>query len=192
MAKFRVAKTTAQATVYNNGTGLEGGLTSLSNNQIQPRVKIGAAAETTGSILKAKGSRKFQVTDGASIQDEDIVAGNIYIIKTLSNTNWAKLGVKGEPAVGGIFVAAINGTNAGFTPDNGVVSIVGNCTLVNKADAALGANEMNITCTKADSSTFKAKRITNKHVWDFSDNKYLVGSAASSATTPPTVAVQRA
>ena len=189
MAKFRVAKTTTQADVYNNGTGLEGGLTSLSNNQIKPRVKIGAAANADGSILKAKGSRKFQVTDGASIQDEDIVAGNTYIIKTLSGTNWNKLGVQGQAAVGGIFVAKID---ASFTPDNGVVSAVATCTLVNKANGSLAAGEMSVLCTRADASTFYAKRITNKHVWDFNDVKYLVGSSATTATDPDTVAVTRA
>ena len=192
MAKFRVVKNSTQAAAYNNGTGLEGGLTSFSGNQIKPRVKIGAAANADGSILKAKGSRKFQVTDGASIQDEDIVAGNTYIIKTLSGTNWAKLGVQGEAAVGGIFVAKISGNDASFTPDNGVVSAVATCTLVDKANGSLAAGEMNILCTRANSSTFYAKRITNKHVWDFNDNKYLVGSTATTATDPDTVAVTRA
>jgi len=192
MAKFRVVKSSTQAAGYNNGTGLEGGLTSFSGNQIQPRVKINSGSEATGSILKAKGSRKFQVTDGATIQDENIVAGNVYIITSVSGTDWSKLGVKGTPAVGGIFTAKISGNDASFTPDNGTVSLVGVCTLANLANSSLTANTMTITCTKADTSTFRAKRITNKHVWDFSDNKYLVGSTACDITTPPTVAVQRA
>lgn len=192
MAKFRVVQSTNQDEAYNNGTGLKGGLTSFSGNQIQPRVKIGSAANAAGSILAAKGSRKFQVTDGVSIQDEDIVAGNTYIIKTLSGTDWSKLGVQGVPAVGAIFTAKINGTDAGFTPDNGEVSAVAICELVNKANGSLAAGEMNILCTKADTTTFYAKRITNKYVIDFSNNKYLVGSTATTATDPDTVAVARA
>ena len=192
MAKFRVVKNSTQAAAYNNGTGLEGGLTSYSGNQIQPRVKINSGSEATGSILKAKGSRKFQVTDGATIQDENIVAGSTYIITSVSGTDWAKLGVKGTAAVGGIFTAKISGSDSSFSPDNGTVALVGVCTLANLANSSLTANTMTITCTKADASTFRAKRITNKHVWDFSDNKYLVGSSASSSTTPATVAVQRA
>jgi len=135
MAKFKVQKITADVGTYGISTGLTGGLTSLTGNQIQPRVKIGSNANANGSILAAKGSRKFKVTDG---------------------------------------------TNTGI------------CTLVDKANGSLGANEMSITCTLPNSSTFRAKRINNKYVWDFSDNKYLVGSTATVATNPDTVAVARA
>lgn len=177
MAKFRVAKTTAQATAYNNGTGLEGGLTSLSGNQIQPRVKLGAASEATGSILRAKGAKKFLVTDGASINDESVVVGNMYQILTVGNTDWNAMGVKGTAAVGGIFVATAAGAGSG------TVSLVKTCTLANLANGALTDDTMTITCTKETSATFRAKRITNKFVWDFSDNKYRV-SASSAATSP--------
>jgi len=177
MAKFRVAKTNAQGTAYNNGTPLEGGLTSLTGNQIQPRVKIGGASEATGSILRAKGAKKFLVTDGASINDESVTLGNMYQILTLGDTNWAAMGVKGTPAVGGIFVATAAGAGTG------TVSAVGTCTLADTANGALANNTMTITCTKQTSATFRAKRITNKFVWDFSDNKYRV-SASSAATSP--------
>jgi hypothetical protein len=135
MAKFKIQKVTADVGSYGISTGLTGGLTSLTGNQIQPRVKIGSNANANGSILAAKGSRKFKVTDG---------------------------------------------TNTGI------------CTLVNKANGSLADDEMNILCTKADTSTFYAKRINNKFVWDFSDNKYLVGTAGTTSTDPDTVAVARA
>jgi len=186
MAKFRVVKNSTQAAAYNNGTGLEGGLTSFSGNQIQPRVKLGSGSEATGSILRAKGSRTFLVTDGASVNDESVSVGSIYQILTVGSTDWNAMGLRGTAAVGAIFTATAVGAGSG------TVSLVKKCTLANLADAALTADTMTITCTKADASTFKAKRITNKHVWDFSDNKYLVGSTASSSTTPATVAVARA
>lgn len=135
MAKFKIAHIAADVGTYGISTGLTGGLTSLTGNQIQPAVKIGSNAAGNGSILAAKGSRKFKVTDG---------------------------------------------TNTGI------------CTLANKASGSLAANEMSITCTLPNSSTFYAKRINNKFVWDFSDNKYLVGSTATTATAPDTVAVARA
>ena len=135
MAKFKVAKIAADVGTYGISSGLTGGLTSLSGNQIQARVKIGANANANGSILAAKGSRKFKVTDG---------------------------------------------TNTGI------------CTLVDKANGSLAANEMSITCTLPNSSTFRAARINNKFVWDFSGNKYLVGSTATVATDPDTVSVARA
>ena len=58
----------------------------------------------------------------------------------------------------------------------------GQCTLVNKAKASLAAGEMSITVTKADSSTFYAKKITNKFVWDFNDNKYRYWHNATATT----------
>ena len=66
----------------------------------------------------------------------------------------------------------------------------GVCTLVDKANGSLGANEMSITVTKQDASTFRAKRITNKWVYDFSGNKYRYWFA--SATTNNTYAVDAA
>jgi len=186
MAKFKIAHITADVGTYGISTGLTGGLTSLTGNQIQPRVKIGAAAEATGSILAAKGSRKFLVTDGASINDESLVVGNRYIILTVGNTDWKKVANVDNAAVGLIFTCLAAGAGSG------TAAAVGTCTLTNEADAALSENSMTITCTKPDTSTFRAKRITNKHVWDFSDNKYLVGSTATTATDPDTVAVARA
>ena len=65
----------------------------------------------------------------------------------------------------------------------------GVCTLVNKATGALAANEMSIQCTYANAATFYAKRITNKFVWNQTDDKFLVGTTASASTTPATVAI---
>jgi hypothetical protein len=64
----------------------------------------------------------------------------------------------------------------------------GQCTLVDKAKASLGEGEMSITVTKADASTFRAKKITNKFVWDFSNNKYRYwhNSTATTNNTYPT------
>ena len=177
MAKFKVAKTTTQAGPYGNGTGLEGGLTSLANNQIQPRVKIGAAAEATGSILRQKGSRKFLVTDGATIQDESMVVGNMYMIATVGTTDWAAVGVLGTPAIGAIFTCDVAGAGTG------TVFAVKACTLANTANGSLANDTMTITCTQFNAATFRAKRITNKHVWDFNNVKYRVGSTAAAAVT---------
>ena len=64
---------------------------------------------------------------------------------------------------------------------------VGVCTLANTGTPA--NNQLSIECTKDDTSTFYASRITNKFVWDFAGNKYRVGAAADDSTTPETVAV---
>lgn len=186
MAKFKIAHIAADVGTYGVSTGLTGGLTSLTGNQIQPRVKIGSGSEATGSILAAKGSRKFAVTDGASINDESLVVGNRYIILTVGNTDWKTVAGVDNAAVGLIFTCLAVGAGSG------TAAAVGTCTLVDKSNGTLAANEMTITCTLPSSSTFRAKRINNKFVVDFSDNKYLVGSTATTATTPDTVAVARA
>jgi len=188
MAKFRVVDSTTQAAAYNNGTGLKGGLTSYTGNQIQPRVKIGSGSEATGSIIRAKGSRVFQVTDGASVADESVVVGSVYQILTVGTTDWNAMGLRGTPAIGAIFTATAAGAGSG------TASLVKKCTLANTANSSMTADTITITCTKSDASTFRAKRITNKYVWDFSDVKYRVGAAAvaASATSIAIVAVQRA
>jgi hypothetical protein len=67
----------------------------------------------------------------------------------------------------------------------------GVCKLVNKAKASLAEGEMSITVTKANTTTFYAKKITNKFVWDFSNNKYRYWHN-STATTNNTYAVDAA
>ena len=45
--------------------------------------------------------------------------------------------------------------------------------LVNKVDGALEAGEGSITCYDTSNAAFKASRITSKHVYDNSGNKYI-------------------
>jgi hypothetical protein len=54
-------------TINTQPVGGVGGLTSIAGNQIQPRVKIGAASNANGSILRQKGRKKFLVTDGSNV-----------------------------------------------------------------------------------------------------------------------------
>lgn len=65
----------------------------------------------------------------------------------------------------------------------------GICTLTNTDSGNLTANTMSIECTYANAATFYASRITNKFVWNQTDDKFLVGTTASASTTPATVAV---
>jgi len=46
-------------------------------------------------------------------------------------------------------------------------------TLVNKVDGALEAGEGSIYCYNTSNVGFRASRITSKHVYDFSGNKYI-------------------
>lgn len=58
---------------------------------------------------------------------------------------------------------------------------VGTCTLVNLATPT-AANTMSIVCTKSDTTTFQASRITNKYVYDFAGNRYRYHLAAATTT----------
>jgi len=149
--------------ISSNNVGGTGGMTSQTGNTIRPYVKIGAQAAAAGSILAQKGAKKFLVTSGTAINDEDMVVGSIYRILTVGTTDWVAVGAsKSNAQVGGIFVAKAAGAGSG------TVTLVGVCTLANKASGSLGANEMSILVTKQDASTFYASRITNKWVYDFS------------------------
>lgn len=50
----------------------------------------------------------------------------------------------------------------------------GVCTLADKADAALAANEMTITAQDSGSTEFRIKRMSNKFALDFSNNRYAI------------------
>ena len=68
----------------------------------------------------------------------------------------------------------------------------GVCVLVNKADDALAANEMNLQLTSGDSTLVNVARLTNKFALDYSNNRYVVnffgdGSQIKSGTVAQAV-----
>ena len=58
------------------------------------------------------------------------------------------------------------------TPSGTGTGNVGVCTLVDKADGALGANEMSIMGQLTDGSQIRIKKFYNRTCRDFSDNRY--------------------
>ena len=171
-------------------SGVVGGKTSIAGSQVLPRVKIGAQTEANGYIIRQKGKSKFLVASVTAIQDEDIKSGNTYVITDTSNTNWTYFGVQ-SAANGAVFTATIDGTSL---TTNGVVNQVSVCTLTNVANASLTANTMTVECTYANSVTFRAKTLSNHHVTNFSDVKFIADyDVANASTTPyPTVTVANA
>ena len=171
-------------------SGVVGGATGQASTQVLARVKIGAQTEANGYIIRQKGKSKFLVASTTAIQDEDIKSGNTYVITNTSNTDWTYFGVQ-SAANGTVFTATIDGTSL---TTNGVVNQVSVCTLANIANASLTANTMTVECTYANSTTFKAKTLSNHHVTNFSDVKYIADfSTANASTTPyPTVTVASA
>jgi hypothetical protein len=131
---LKIAKSATNGIGYpQTASGVVGGNTSITGDQILCRVKVGSNAEANGFIIRQKGKSKYLVQDAS-----------------------------GNRAV---------------------------CSLANTANGALIANTMTVTCTFANSSTFRAKTITNRWVSDFSGVKYTANNASDNTTTPETVAV---
>lgn len=125
------------------------------------------ADNAAGYVLRQKGKRKFLVADASDIQDEDIIAGQSYVIKDVSGTDWAQFGAGPDAANGKVFTATINGSAASV--DNGVVNMVGVCKTANLGNTALTVNTMNLLATKT-SGTAYLDSMTSKHGIDFTDN----------------------
>ena len=77
MAKLKISSTptgggqqvdmyTGPTLISGNHVGSVGGIRTQPGPQIAPQVKIGSASVATGSILRQKGARKFQCTDGTN------------------------------------------------------------------------------------------------------------------------------
>jgi hypothetical protein len=153
--------------------GFQEGQVSATNPIINATVNIaltmgGSSGSGTGRIIRQKGSHKFLVARAVDINDEDIVAGNSYMIASASNTNWAQFGAGPNAAQGDIFTAAISGSAA--VVGNGTVWDVGICVLSNTGSPAAGF--MSISYSVADSSAVYASYITNKWVRDWNGMTY--------------------
>lgn len=115
------------------------------------------------SIVRQKGSSKFLVagTD-SNIQDESIAIGQAYMIRSVSNTNWAALGA--DPTAGqyDIFTATANGTGLGT---GGSVWPVATCLLVDEANP-FDPNTMSVAIYD-DGDTYYASRLKNKFSTNF-------------------------
>jgi hypothetical protein len=187
MAKFKIQKSATVNVGFDSTAtiGGTGGLTDTTGNQVQAKTYVtGGTQGANGSILRAKGRGKFLVTDASLIQDEDIVAGNYYIITSVSNTDWQALGAPAGASVGTIFKAGKSGS--GLTTD-GVVNLIGVCTLVNKAAGSLAAGEMSIQATTSAPANYYVARLTNKFVINFSGVKsqWKFGAATADAVSIP-------
>ena len=90
----------------------------------------------SGRILRQKGAHKYLVALADDIQDEDIVAGNTYMIVETLGTDWAQFGAGINAGPGDVFTATIDGSAA--TVANGYVWNVGQCILSNTASPAAG------------------------------------------------------
>ena len=149
--------------------GKTAGSVGTEGNNFTVAAKIGALTATEiGYIVRQRSSVKFLVANGVAVQDEDIVIGTKYVIDTLSNTDWAALGVT-NAQVGTVFTATVDGTGL-LTGGN--VRPVAVCTLVDKAPASLSANEMSITGFTTGATPVRLKRLYNRTAHSFDGQRY--------------------
>ena len=155
--------------------GFQEGQVSATSPIIRCQVNIvrnnGTATGTAsgnGRIIRQKGAHKFLVARASDIQDEDIIAGNTYMINNPSATNWTQFGAGPNAAQGDIFTAKISGSAA--VVNNGTVWDVGVCVLSNTASPAAGY--MSIAFSVGDSVAVYASYISNKWIRDWNGMTY--------------------
>ena len=141
----------------------------------------GGVNETPAYIITQKGQTKYLVASNNTINGGSFVVGTSYIIKSLgTTTNWQLAGAGINPQVGDVFTATSTGTG------DGTVSSVATCVLTNLAAGALTtAGQMQITISTGGTS-LRVSKLTNKFVWDFSNNRYAANFfvAGASAANP--------
>ena len=129
---------------------------------------------------------KIQHTSGGIVHDRYVspitINGN-HIGGTGGNTNQAVPTIQPTVKIG-----SASATSGYILHQKGIHKFrvtdgtnIGTCTLVNLATPT-AANTMSIIVTKADTSTFRASRITNKFVYDFAGNRYRYWFASATAT----------
>jgi hypothetical protein len=153
--------------------GFQEGQVSATNPVIACTVNIvlndgTSTGSGSGRILRQKGAHKFLVAKASDIQDENIIAGNTYMINSASGTNWAQFGASPNAAQGDIFTATINGSAA--VVDNGTVWDVGVCVLSNTGSPSAG--NMSVRFSVGDSVAVYASYLTNKWIRDWNGMTY--------------------
>lgn len=117
-------------------------------------------------IITQKGSTKYLVAAINTINDEDIVAGNSYIINTVGTTNWQLFGAPSNATAGDVFTALANGSDSG----TGTVYLVGVCALADDVTPAEGFMSITIN-VGGDSTEVTISRLTNHYALDYSTPK---------------------
>ena len=161
--------------------GVVGGSNASIATSAYPVVKITAnvnGQQGTAHIITQKGTRKYLVSGENSVTAGSFTPTFTYQILTLGNTNWTAIGAGVNPQVGDVFTAT--GAGAG----SGTASDCGQCQLV--ANATISSGQMNMTFN-ANGSTSYASRLTNKYIWDSSNNRYAVNFFVAGETTPVTL-----
>ena len=143
---------------------------SASTPHIPIRVYNGSAKE--GYIVNQVGARRFKCADDTAVQDEDIVAGNQYVIVTVAGSDFTQMGAL-DNAVGRVFTATVSGSDPSITLGNGTVYRVITATLVQGTNSdPTAANTATLVGINSTGNPVTLKKINFRTCVDFNGNRY--------------------
>jgi hypothetical protein len=180
MFTYNGMRSAGDAFLYVNGVAL-GAIQSIANATSLTLAANSAASVSgatytfdtgaaPGSIFRQKSKKKFMTVANNSIQDEGIAAGGMYIITSVSDTNWDALGAGPDAGYGKVFTATANGVGLAT---NGVCKPVAICTLSN--DTTPPAGEMYLQVNNNGTAT-RALELQNHWVRDFDNSNIETGT----------------
>ena len=127
-----------------------------------------------GRIIRQKGSHKYLVADGTTVNDEDMVVGATYQILSLGGTNWQQMGAPAGAISGTIFTCTATVASA----STGTGLLVGQCVLT--SDLTPDPGLMAISYTTGDSTAVAISKLTNKFLLDWSTFQNAAGDSLTS------------
>jgi hypothetical protein len=156
--------------------GVVGGANALGGNSIAssqfPVVAITAnvnGQQGNAYIITQKGQTKYLVSGEDTVYANALAQGFSYQITNLgTGTNWTALGAGVNPQPGQVFTCALP---LGQGTGNGTASDAGQCVLV--TSNTLSSGQMNMSFETGGANVY-ASRLTNKYIWDASNNRYAV------------------
>lgn len=147
--------------------GVVGGQESVASTTF-PVVAITAnvnGVEGAAYIITQKGQTKYLVSGEDSVNAGSFTVGYSYQILSLGDTDFTAIGAGPNPTVGAVFTATGVGSGTGTASD------CGQCLLI--ANATISSGQMNMVFN-AGAANIYASRLTNKYIWDGSNNRYAV------------------
>ena len=146
------------------------GQTGTAVTTIPIRVYNGSAKE--GYIVNQVGARRFKCADDTVVQDEDIVAGNQYVIVSIDSSDFTQFGAL-DNKVGRIFTATIDGSTVGVTLGNGTVYRVITAKLVQGTNSdPTAANTATLVGINGSGNPVTLRKINYRTASDFNGNRY--------------------
>ena len=128
---------------------------------------INGVGNTAAYIIRQKGATKYLVGSTVAVFANAIVSGSSYRIVAAGTTSFTSIGAPVTATVGDIFTANQAGTGTG------TVNLVGQCLLINTANAAaLTANTMSITFSLDGdpANVTPVAKLDNRFVYDYNSS----------------------